>query len=78
MVIEAIAETEQMAEEITVLTSRYLFASLRSDSAVLLNALPPELMTILPAPAAYRWTIRHILPVDNPLELFEMHEVLVE
>lgn len=71
IVMEGIAETEHMAEEMTVFAARSLFALKNLDFS-------PELTTILSAPAAYRWTIRHILAVDDPLELFEMHELLVE
>lgn len=74
IIIEGIAETEQIAEEITVFAARSLLASKSIDSAM----LSPELTMVLPAPSAYRWTIRHTLSVDDPLELFEMHELLVE
>jgi hypothetical protein len=28
---------------------------------------------VLPAPAAYMWTLNHVLPVNDPMELFAVN-----
>ena len=32
---------------------------------------------VLPAPAGYRWTMNHVLPVDDPMELFALNEMVI-
>jgi hypothetical protein len=32
---------------------------------------------VLPAPPGYRWTLNHVLPVDDPMELFTLKEMLI-
>ena len=78
IVVEGIAETEQMAEEVTVLGTRQLLyvrlpeiQSTAGTAALVSNK-------VLLAPPAYRWTIHHTVAVDDPMELFEVHEVPID
>ncbi len=32
---------------------------------------------VLPATAAYRWTMNHVIPVDDPMELFQVKMIEV-
>ena len=78
IVIEGIAETEQIAEEITVMGSRQLFSTPLPGIQEHMETATIVTNGVLPAPPAYRWTIHHTLPVDDPMELFEIHELVVK
>lgn len=79
ILLEGIAETEQMAEEITLLASRHITSTHACDK-ILWHTLPGPLriQSVLPAPPVYKWTIQHTIVVDHPMELFELHEFMVE
>lgn len=78
VVCEIIAPTQQLALDIAKLTQyRFLFKRYPGQkhsgggaALILDEALQPE-------HPAFRWTIDHLLPLDNPLELFpiEMHTI---
>ena len=77
ILIEGIAETEQLSEELTTLGARQLlpFLSLhvkpiRLSRKVLSNSA-------LLAPPVYRWTIQHSLPLTTPTGLFQIHEITI-
>ncbi len=79
IVLEGIAETEQMAEEITLLASRYITSVHGVEH--LFREMPAGqsgFQHVFPAPPAYQRTIHHILVVEQPLELFELHELMIE
>lgn len=75
IVVEGIAETEQTAEELTLLGTRQVFHNCFSEdtggAAFVMNG-------VLSAPPAYCWTMNHTIPVDDPMELFEVHELIIE
>jgi hypothetical protein len=77
IVVEGIAETEQIAEEITVMGSRQLFSAPLSGIQEYMGTATIVMNGALPAPPVYRWTIHHTLPVDDPMELFEIHETTI-
>lgn len=79
ILLEGIAETDQMAEEITLLASRQI-ALTHAFNTTFRGTLPGPLkiQSVFPAPPAYRWTIHHTIVVDHPMELFELHEFIVE
>jgi hypothetical protein len=77
IILEGIAETEQLAEELTVMAMRHLLSALPSNGTVLAGVADLVCDSILPAPPAYRWTINHTIGVDNPLEFFEIHERMI-
>lgn len=75
IVVEGIAETEQTAEELTLIGTRQVFHSCLSEgtgsAAFVMNG-------VLSAPPAYCWTMNHTIPVDDPMELFEVHELIIK
>ena len=75
ILLEGIAETDQMAEEITLLASRHITSGYACDHTL---PEPLRIQSVLPAPPVYQWTIHHTLTVDHPMELFELHEFTVE
>ena len=75
LLIEGIAETGQLAEELTIMATRILMtagsiAKNRPDESPLLT-----LESILAAPPVYRWTIQHTLPLANSHDFFKLHVV---
>ncbi|MDR7427725.1 MAG: acyclic terpene utilization AtuA family protein [Armatimonadota bacterium] len=77
IVIEALAPTLDQAVEVATLAQRNIFFArfpgARGTGGV--AALPFD--EILPARPGYRWTINHLLPLDDPLELFPIRHVQV-
>ncbi|MDY0095341.1 MAG: hypothetical protein RBT80_21830, partial [Candidatus Vecturithrix sp.] len=79
VVLEGIAETEQMAEEITLLASRYITSA--HGVKRLFREMPvgqSGFQHVFPAPPVYQRTIHHTIVVEHPLEFFELHELMIE
>jgi len=78
VVVEGIAETEQLAEELTMMGAQLLaYAPSITEKAG--RALPTLAFDgLLSAPPAYQWTINHSLTVEDPLELFKLYMLTVE
>ena len=77
VVVEGIADTKEKAEEITLTGSRQIFYARLPEVKGTAGTAAFIFDGVLPAPAAYRWTLNHLLPVKNPMELFEIHETIV-
>lgn len=77
ILIEALAPTLDRAMEIAALAQRNIFFArfpgVRGTGGV--AALPFD--EILPARPGYTWTINHVLPLDNPLEIFPINYIEV-
>jgi hypothetical protein len=77
IVIEAVAPTLDQAMDIAALAQRNIFFArfpgARGTGGV--AALPFD--EILPARPGYTWTINHLLPLEDPLELFPIRYVEV-
>jgi hypothetical protein len=77
IVIETVAPTLDKAMEVAALTQRNVFfgrfPGARGTGGV--AALPFD--EILPARPGYMWTINHLLPLEDPLELFPIRHVQV-
>ncbi len=78
IVIEGIAETEQIAEELTVMASRQVFSTHLPGTTLTSCTSALRMNTVLPAQSAYHWAMNHVIPVDDPMELFEIHELTVD
>lgn len=77
LVVEAVAPTIDQAMDIAALAQRNLFFArfpgARGTGGV--AALPFD--EVLPARPGYTWTINHVLPLDDPLELFPIQHIEV-
>ncbi len=74
LVIQGIAPTKEMAEEVCGIATRQTFYARIPESkgtAGMVAVL--GLNEVLPGKPAYRWTMSHTLRVDDPLELFPVH-----
>ena len=69
IVVEVIADTLELAEEITKLASRGIFyARLQTRGTAGGAAFLSE--DVLQAKAAYSWTVNHVIEVEDPLKYF--------
>jgi hypothetical protein len=73
VVVQGIAPTREMAEEVTMTGTRQLFYARLPDVKGTAGGVSFALDEVLPATAAYRWTLNHTMAVDDPLELFPAH-----
>ncbi|MFO7172092.1 MAG: acyclic terpene utilization AtuA family protein [Bacillota bacterium] len=78
VIVEGVAPTLALAREVTAMGARQMFYARLPD--VRGTAGTAALMSdeVLVARPAYEWTLNHALPVDDPLELFQIHLITVE
>jgi hypothetical protein len=78
IVVEGVADTKEKAEEVTLTGSRQIFYARLPEVKGTAGTAAFIIDGVLPAPAAYRWTMNHVLPVNDPMELFEIHEKTID
>ncbi len=77
IVCQGIAPTAKMAEEVTMTGTRQIFYARLPEVKGTAGTAAFGFEEVLPASAAYKWTLNHIVPVDDPMELFELHTIEV-
>ncbi len=70
IVVQAIAPTRELAEEACMIGTRQLFYACLPEVKGTAGGIAFLLDEVMPASAAYQWTINHTLRIDDPLELF--------
>jgi Acyclic terpene utilisation family protein AtuA len=73
IVVYGVAPTKAMAEEVCMIGTRQLFYARLPEVKGTAGGVAFPLDEVLPASAAYRWTVNHTLRLDDPLELFPLH-----
>jgi hypothetical protein len=73
ILVQGVAPTREMAEELTLTGLRQMFYARLPDVKGTAGSVSFPLDEVLPASAAYRWTLNHTLAVDDGLELFPLH-----
>ncbi len=73
VVVQGIAPTRAMAEEVCMTGTRQMFYARLPDVKGTAGGVAFPLDEVLPASPAYRWTINHTVEVSHPLELFPVH-----
>jgi hypothetical protein len=73
IVVQGVAPTKAMAEEVCMTASRQMFYARLPNVKGTAGGVAFLLDEVLPASAAYRWTLNHTMRVDDPLELFPVH-----
>jgi hypothetical protein len=73
IVVQGIAPTKEMAEEVCMTGTRQMFYARLPDVKGTAGGVAFILDEVLPASPAYRWTINHTVRVDDPMELFPTH-----
>ena len=70
IVVQAIAPTRELAEEACMIGTRQMFYARLPEVKGTAGGIAFLLDEVMPASAAYQWTINHTLRIDDPLELF--------
>lgn len=80
IVVEGIAPTKEMAQELTMIGTRQLFYARLPEVKGTAGAAAFVVDEVLEATPAYVWTLDHTVEVDDPMELFKvkMIEIGVE
>ena len=73
IVVQGVAPTKAMAEEVCMTGSRQMFYARLPNVKGTAGGVAFLLDEVMPASAAYRWTLNHTMRVDDPLELFPVH-----
>jgi len=73
IVVEGIAPTKEEAYEVAMIGSRQLFYARLPEVKGTAGTAAFIIDEVFPASPAYRWTLNHVIPVNDPLELFQIH-----
>jgi hypothetical protein len=73
VVVQGVAPTRALAEEVTVSGSRQMFYARLPEVRGTAGGVAFLLDEVMPGSAAYRWTMNHTMPVTDPMELFPVH-----
>ncbi len=77
IVVEGVAPTREMAQEITMIGTRQIFYARLPEVKGTAGTAAFCVDEVLPASPAYTWTMNHVVPVDDPMELFDLHLIEV-
>ena len=70
IVVQGVAPTVEMAEEVTMTGTRQLFYARLPDVKGTAGGVSFVLDEVMHASPAYRWTLNHTMAVDDPMALF--------
>jgi hypothetical protein len=70
VVVQGVAPTKAMAEEVCMIATRQMFYARLPEVKGTAGGVAFLLDEVMPASPAYRWTVNHTMRLDNPLELF--------
>ncbi|MCF8160534.1 MAG: DUF1446 domain-containing protein [Polaromonas sp.] len=77
VMVQGVAPTLKMAEEVTMIGLRQMFYARLPDVKGTAGSVSFPLDEVLHASAAYRWTLNHTVAVDDPMQLFPTHLVTI-
>src|SRR5690606_13931441 len=77
IVVQGVAATKEMAEEVTITGTRQLFYARLPDVKGTAGGVAFVLDEVMPASPAFRWTLNHTMEVKDPLELFPTHTAII-
>ena len=73
IVVQGVAPTAEMAEEVTITGTRQLFYARLPDVKGTAGGVSFVFDEVMRASPAYRWTLNHTVPVNDGLEIFPTH-----
>jgi hypothetical protein len=73
VVVQGVAPTKEMAEELTITGTRQMFYARLPDVKGTAGSVAFLFDEVLTASAGYRWTLNHTVVANDPLELFPTH-----
>ncbi len=77
LLVQGVAPTREMAEEVTMIGLRQMFYARLPDVKGTAGSVSFPLDEVLHASAAYRWTLNHTVEVEDPMALFPTHLIEV-
>lgn len=77
VVVQGVAPTSEMAEEVTMTGTRQLFYARLPDVKGTAGGVSFVFDEVMRESPAYRWTVNHTMAVDDPLELFPTHTAMI-
>lgn len=77
IIVEGIAKTKEKAEEVALTGTRQLFYARLPEVKGTAGTAAFVVDEVLPSTASYMWTMNHVVPVDDPLELFQVKMIEV-
>jgi len=77
ILVQGVAPTREMAEELTITGTRQLFYARLPEVKGTAGGVAFPLDEVMRASPAYHWTMNHTMAVDGPLELFPTHSAMV-
>lgn len=77
IVVQGVAPTKEMAEEVCMTGSRQMFYARLPNVKGTAGGVAFLLDEVMPASPAYRWTLNHTMRVEDPLEIFPVHMIEV-
>lgn len=78
VMIEGIAETQEDAEAVALMGTRQIFYARLPEVKGTAGTASFVVDEVLPATAAYMWTMNHTVPVKDPAELYQLNYEMVE
>lgn len=75
ILVQGVAPTREMAEEVCMTGSRQMFYARLPDVKGTAGGVAFALDEVMPASPAYRWTLNHTMRVDDPFELFPVRMI---
>src|SRR5690606_34162895 len=78
VVVQGVAATKEMAEEVALTGTRQLFYARLPEVKGTAGGVSFIFDEVMQASAAYEWTLNHTMAVDDPLELFPTFTEMVD
>jgi hypothetical protein len=77
VVVQGVAPTREMAEEVTMTGTRQLFYARLPEVKGTAGGVSFPFDEVMEASPAYRWSLNHTMAVDDPLMLFPTHTAMI-
>jgi len=77
LVVQGVAPTAEMAEEVCMTGTRQMFYARLPDVKGTAGGVSFVLDEVMRASPAYSWTLNHTMSVSDPLELFPTHTAMI-
>jgi hypothetical protein len=72
IVVQGIAPTKEMAEEVAMIGTRQIFYARLPEVKGTAGTAAFVVDEVLPATPAFRWSLNHVIEVDDPMEFFDV------
>lgn len=75
IIVEGTAPTKEMAEEITLIGTRQIFYARLPEVKGTAGTAAFIMDEVVAISGGYNWTLNHVVPVDDPMELFKVQMI---